>query len=423
MPVSTSATDSRAEHFPHVLPSSSPSTLPSNAPTTLPSNAPTTLPSNLASNLASNLPSTLPTIRGVSTSITALLGIAPCGPVDLAIRTSSLADFERHFGAVQTGNALAMAVRDFYRNGGREAVIVRLQGDTLDQSALLHAGAQAERRGLHALDTADIVNLLCIPSGPCGLAAPMAAAAAAWCEQRRAMLLLDAPAHWDSVQAAVDGIDALGTRSHNAALFFPRLRGRDPVRAGDPVDAAACGAVAGMFARTDRQRGVWKAPAGLDATLCGASELSLSLNDTENARLGLLGINCLRSMAGVGSIVWGARTLGGKPDEAATWSYIPVRRTALYIEQSLERGLRWTEGQANDAALWARIRLAAGAFMHALFLQGAFQGRTPHEAYAVRCERCMMTAADLEAGRIVLEVGFAPIRTGQFVHVTVRLQA
>lgn len=388
MLVSASDTASRAEQFPHTLPAT--------------------------------LPSILPTIRGVSTSVTALLGVAPCGPVDLAIRISSLADFERHFGAVQSGYALAMAVRDFYRNGGRDAVIVRLHGDTLSESALLPAGAQAGKRGLHALDTVDIVNLLCIPGG---LAGPMAAAAAAWCEVHRAMLLLDPPAGWDSVQAAVDGMDALGTRSRNAALFFPRLCCQDPEHAGEPIDAAPCGAIAGMFARTDRRRGVWKAPAGLDATLCGASALSLSLNDTENARLGLLGINCLRKLPGVGSIVWGARTLGGRPDDAATWSYIPVRRTALYIEQSLERGLRSIQGQANDAALWARIRLAAGAFMHALFLQGAFQGRTPHEANVVRCERSMLTPADLEAGRIVLEVGFAPVRTGQFVHVTVRLQA
>ena len=138
---------------------------------------------------------------------------------------------------------------------------------------------------------------------------------------------------------------------------------------------APCGAVAGMFARTDAQRGVWKAPAGLDATLVGVPKLTVQLTDAENGQLNPLGINCLRAMPAAGRVVWGARTLQGDDRLASEWKYVPVRRTALFIEESLYRGTQWVVFEPNDEPLWAQIRLNVGAFMHSLFRQGAFQGR------------------------------------------------
>jgi phage tail sheath protein FI len=116
-------------------------------------------------------------------------------------------------------------------------------------------------------------------------------------------------------------------------------------------------------------------------------ELSVPLTDEENGELNPLGINCLRTFPIVGKVVWGSRTLRGADQLADEWKYIPVRRTALFLEESLYRGLKWVVFEPNDEPLWAQIRLNVGAFMQGLFRQGAFQGKTPQEAYFVKCDR------------------------------------
>ncbi len=180
-------------------------------------------------------------------------------------------------------------------------------------------------------------------------------------------------------------------------------------------DFVPCGAVAGVFARTDTSRGVWKAPAGLDATLVSVPQLSVPLNDAENGELNPLGINCLRAMPAAGRIVWGSRTLQGDDRLASEWKYIPVRRTALYIEESLYRGTQWVVFEPNDEPLWAQIRLNVGAFMHNLFRQGAFQGTTPREAYFVKCDKETTTQNDIDLGIVNIVVGFAPLKPAEFV--------
>lgn len=356
---------------------------------------------SLSGRVRDQLPAYANGIAVVPTAITAFIGIAARGPLEAATPIAAFSDFERIFGGLKADCPLGYAVRDFFRNGGRDALIVRL-----------NLGPGCERRALHALDAVELFNLLCIPSRTEGLGPHLIAEAAAYCEQRRAMLLLDPPPDWHSAAAAIANVDQLGTRSENAAVFFPMLRYPDPMRGGEPGDFAPCGAVAGMFARTDAQRGVWKAPAGMDATLAHATALSMALTDTENAQLSPLGINCLRSMPGAGSIVWGARTLRGGDSQALAWRYIPVRRTALFIEESLARSLRSLHDGGDAAALGEKMRLAAVAFMHALFLQGAFQGRTPDEAYFVRCER-----DDIATGAASIIAGFAPIKASEFIDI------
>jgi phage tail sheath protein FI len=176
-----------------------------------------------------------------------------------------------------------------------------------------------------------------------------------------------------------------------------------------------CGTVAGIFARTDTQRGVWKAPAGLDAALVDAPKLSVPLTDDENGELNPLGVNCLRAFPVYGRVVWGARTLRGADQLADEYKYIPVRRTALYIEESLYRGLKWVVFEPNDEPLWAQIRLNVGAFMHNLFRQGAFQGTTPREAYFVKCDKETTTQNDINLGIVNVVVGFAPLKPAEFV--------
>jgi phage tail sheath protein FI len=283
------------------------------------------------------------------------------------------------------------------------------------------SGKEDQKEGLYALRNAELFNLLCIPpyleDGNVDNDS-LIGAAAAYCEKRRAMLLVDPPAEWktkDDAKDATTGVTAIGTVSQNAALFFPRLRQPNPVRDGQMEDFAPCGAVAGIFARTDTNRGVWKAPAGLEATLVGVSALGVPLTDAENGELNPLGINCLRSMPAAGPVVWGARTLQGNDRLASQWKYIPVRRTALFIEESLYEGTQWVVFEPNDEPLWASIRLNVGAFMNSLFRQGAFQGTTPKDAYFVKCDKESNPQNDIDRGIVNIIVGFAPLKPAEFV--------
>lgn len=500
------------------------------------------------------IPSGVRTITGVGTSITAFVGRARRGPTDVdgPVTINSFGDFERIFGGLWAASNLGYAVRDFFLNGGSQAIIVRLVGasgapgeldlkagaETLnlvaansgewgnnlsatvdhntkdpgntklfnltiaetdpttnqvvntekflnvsieptdprylprvlkDGSALVRLksgstvpaarpdptptptaatagkganGAALDRnsftgvnfanlkQGLYALEKADLFNLLCIPpyKGDGNVDAGLVGDATAYCEKRRAMMLIDPLSEWDTVAEAIGdgtttGIAAVGTSSKNAAFFFPRLKQSNPLHDNQMEEFVPCGAVAGVFARTDTQRGVWKAPAGLDATLVGVPQLAVSLTDAENGQLNPLGINCLRAMPAAGRVVWGSRTLQGNDRLASEWKYVPVRRTALFIEESLYRGTQWVVFEPNDEPLWAQIRLNVGAFMHNLFRQGAFQGTTPKDAYFVKCDKETTTQNDINLGIVNIVVGFAPLKPAEFVIIKLQQMA
>jgi phage tail sheath protein FI len=233
--------------------------------------------------------------------------------------------------------------------------------------------------------------------------------------------LVDPPASWRTAADAKAGISlGVGTTSENAALFFPRLRQPNPERNNQKEDFGPGGAVAGVFARTDAQRGVWKAPAGMGASLIGVFELAVPLTDLEAGELNPLAVNCLRSFPATGKVVWGARTLDGADQIASEWKYIPVRRTALFIEESLYRGTQWVVFEPNDEPLWAQIRLNAGAFMHGLFRKAAFQGITPRDAYFVKCDKETTTQNDINLGVVNIIVGFAPLKPAEFVVIKIQ---
>ena len=297
-------------------------------------------------------------------------------------------------------------------------------GDPLKLANFFPANAEADKLGLYALEQADIFNLLCIPPYTAvengNVDTDLVGKAAAYCEKRRAMLLVDPPSDWTKKATAVTkfkdtATDNVGTRSKNAALFFPRLSQPNPLADNQVQDFAPCGAVAGIFARTDTTRGVWKAPAGLEAKLIGVPQLSVPLTDAENGELNPLGVNCLRAMPAAGRVVWGSRTLEGDDRLGSEWKYIPVRRTALYIEESLYRGTQWVVFEPNDEPLWSQIRLNIGAFMNNLFRQGAFQGKTSREAYFVKCDKETTTQNDINLGIVNIHVGFAPLKPAEFV--------
>jgi phage tail sheath protein FI len=506
------------------------------------------------------LPSGVHTITGVATSITAFIGRAARGPVNQQTVINSFADYERQFGGLWMLSTMSYAVRDFYLNGGSQAIIVRLvhgglvakvavaqdssppaspldsplsspfgslwlqaanEGQwgnslsittdqqtkapndvllfnlgvvltdsnnkivaqekflnvsvdpqnsryvatVLDQNSDLlrvmkdgtgkyqvpgsrpqavqnaalkggddggalqdtdvatGAGLQAAKQGLYALENADLFNLLCIPpyNGP-DLSPGVIAAAAAYCEPpHRAFFLVDSPSTWTDKGKAVNGFKStgVGTVSDHAAVFFPRLLEADPLQDNNVGTFVPCGAVAGIFARTDAQRGVWKAPAGQDASVVGIADLSVRLTDSENGELNPLGVNCIRQFPIIGPVLWGSRTLQGADQLASQWKYIPVRRTALYIEESLYRGTKWVVFEPNDEPLWAQIRLNVGAFMHDLFRQGAFQGKTPREAYLVKCDSETTTQNDIDRGVVNILVGFAPLKPAEFVVIQI----
>jgi phage tail sheath protein FI len=177
------------------------------------------------------------------------------------------------------------------------------------------------------------------------------------------------------------------------------------------------------MARTDAQRGVWKAPAGLEASFSGVQEFSYTMTDAQNGLLNPLGLNALRSFPVAGQVVWGARTLAGADQLASEWKYLPVRRFALFLEESLYRGTQWVVFEPNDEPLWAQIRLNVGAFMHNLFRQGAFQGQTPREAYIVKCDRETTTQNDINLGVVNILVGFAPLKPAEFVVIRIQQMA
>lgn len=283
-------------------------------------------------------------------------------------------------------------------------------------------GDALAKTGLFRLDAVDLFNILCIPDTtnlPDTQAADVAAKAEAYCEARRAFYILDIPqsdAVRDEVSEVKGWLDVNATLRHkNAATYFPRPAIADPLNDFRPRLIAPSGLLAGLYARTDTERGVWKAPAGTEASLRGVQSLETTLTDAENGTLNPKAINCLRRFPIYGNVSWGARTLVGADAQASEWKYIPVRRTALFIEESLYRGTQWVVFEPNDEPLWAQIRLNIGAFMHTLFRQGAFQGTSPREAYFVKCDSETTTQTDINSGIVNIVVGFAPLKPAEFV--------
>jgi phage tail sheath protein FI len=296
-------------------------------------------------------------------------------------------------------------------------------GGVPDSGALI--GNQANKTGIYALDAIapDIFNIMCLPTAARLDSSNLSAViseATAFCEAKRAFLIVDIPDTVDSEEEMRTWMNDNGTLRHkNASVYFPRLRVPDLLNEGRPRNVGASGTMAGVYARTDATRGVWKAPAGVEAVLRGAN-LATKITDLENGALNPQGINALRSFPIYGNTGWGARTLDGADQKASEWKYIPVRRTALYIEESLYQALKWVVFEPNDEPLWAQIRLNVGAFMHNLFRQGAFQGTTPRDAYLVKCDSETTTQNDIDRGVVNILVGFAPLKPAEFVVIKIQ---
>jgi Bacteriophage tail sheath protein len=335
------------------------------------------------------VPTAAAQIDGANTSDAAFVGVASPGAPATAVEVTSLVAYERAFGGAD--GELRRAVRLFFDNGGTRAFVVGATGQLSD--------------GLQVLDDVRF-SILAIPDaaglGPADATA-LFVQAVALCEQRRAFAVVDPPATF-GLTDALGWAQTLGS-ARNAAAYFPRLR------LPDGTETAASGAVVGVYARTDRERAVWKAPAG--GAVRGVTEVTVSLTDGEVSTANSASLNVIRRQQGVR--VWGARTLSSDPE----WRYVNVRRFALFIERSVSDGLRWAAFEPNTETLWTVVRTQVEAFMHTLFRQGALEAVHEEDAYFVRCDRTTMTQDDIDNGRLVVVVGFAPLRPAEFVLVRV----
>ena len=282
-----------------------------------------------------------------------------------------------------------------------------------------------------ALDNLEIFNLLLTP----GVADfSVISAALAFAERKRAFFIVDPPpqapafgasnASPQPIQYWMEGINGPNgpklPESQNGAIYFPYLISNDPVT-GQIIPMAPCGFVAGIYAATDASRGVWKAPAGLATVVLNTTGPVLSgvMNDPQQGVLNLDSINCLRSFAGTGTVVWGARTLVAKNQAYQQSMYVPVRRMTLFIEQTLLANLRWVVFEPNDEPLWIAIVNSISAFMLSLFRQGALQGSTPSEAFQVKCDSSTTSPADQLQGIVNIVVAFAPLKPAEFVIIQI----
>lgn len=273
----------------------------------------------------------------------------------------------------------------------------------------------------------DLFNLLVLPKDAQHTDATTRALwgpASLFCRQRRAFLVMDPPSNWPDSQTAAGataGVNTLrvGLVKDYAAVFYPRLKVNDGSK---DVAVGPSGAIAGLMARIDGTRGVWKAPAGTEADLRGITGVELRFSDGENGVMNPKAINTIRVFPN-GIVNWGARTMDGDDGFGSEYKYIPIRRLALYMEESLYRGLKWVVFEPNDEPLWAQIRLNVGAFMNNLFRQGAFQGTTPRDAYFVKCDASTTTQNDRDLGLVNIVVGFAPLKPAEFVVLTLQQMA
>jgi len=394
----------------------------------------------------------------VATSIAAFIGWAPQGPTAQAQRVLSWAEFNSHFGGLDSRSLLGYAVSHFFTNGGREAYIARLvpsdaaaastsiptpadtppvglpasnsspmlMGDT--SGTVLHPNSTAfetaigtpgnpSTGALGLLDQVDLFNLLCVPGETNSATLSVLEK---YCKSRRAFLIADSDPNVTDSNKLAGGPGFTGA---NAAFYFLWLLAPDPLKQNGIQQFPPCGFVAGIYARTDAAGGVWKAPAGTEAVLTGVSGPVVLLNDQQIGVLKAVGVNCIRSLPVFGTILWGDRTVDGNDELASEWKFIPIRRLALYVEESLGRGLSWAMFEPNDEPLWAQIRLNVGAFMQTLYREGAFQGSTPREAYFVKCDSQTTTAIDVSNGIVNIEVGFAPLRPAEFVIIRIQQMA
>jgi phage tail sheath protein FI len=305
-------------------------------------------------------------------------------------------------------------------SGGADGTVLTPTDQNFELALLSISNQNA---GINLLDRVDIFNLLCIPGET---DAATISTLQEFCATKRAFFIVDSPqlatisGLMQSGPVGTGGGSITGEYATNSAYYFPWIQAPDPLVGNRPTLFPPCGFVAGIYAATDASRGVWKAPAGINAGFTGNTGLQYVLTDEENGTLNIQAVNCNRQFKVYGDVVWGARTLAGNNQAGSQWKYVPIRRLALFLESSLFDGTQWVVFEPNDETLWGQVRMNVGAFLQGLFLQGAFAGSTPQQAYFVKCDGENNPPASIAQGVVNILVGFAPLYPAEFVVIQIQ---
>jgi phage tail sheath protein FI len=351
------------------------------------------------------------------TAVTAFIDFFSTGPIDTPTPIASFLEFEQTFGGLDSRSEASYQIQQFFNNSGQSALVFRIAPEP--SSPLF---ASKLKSALNSLSSP--FNILCIPA-TANLASTdmhdIMTAAQTFCVAQRAFYIADIPPSTavasPSAMASWFGHSDLSALDC-AAIYYPCLIIPDPLQQNAPREIGYSGTAAGIYAQTDSTRGVWKAPAGTNAVIAGATP-SAKIDDVANGELAVLGINAIRSFQNVGTVLWGARTTAGASN--SDYRYVNVRRLALYLEQSLLDGLQWVVFEPNGPALWASIRLAVDSFLIKLWQQGAFQASKAQQAFFVHCDATTTTQADINNGRVNVEIGFAPLKPAEFILLRISL--
>lgn len=363
--------------------------------------------------------STNKTIVAVSTSTAVLIGTFPKGRQYAITNIRSLQEFDRTYGGLRENNLSSLVAKQFFENGGKDLLVIST-GIRFFQTATPLV------QGLSLLSKIQSLNMLLIPETTLlsdREAAMIFQTAVPLIEKYRAMYFVDPPQQ-DALRQTVQDLAVWfkaqsGIRHPNVMVYYPRVHVPSNSASVSTVTIPNSGTMAGIFARFDSTRGVWRAPAGTEAKLQGVVGLEQVLTSQDVTSLTLANINALKQITSSTYVAWGARTLSSNPE----WKYVPVRRLALFVESSVEKGTAWAGFEPNDEPLWAQIRQSVGTFMQALFRRGAFQGAKSQDAYFVKCGRETTTAADQRAGFIHIMVGFAPLKPAEFIILNIQQTA
>jgi phage tail sheath protein FI len=279
---------------------------------------------------------------------------------------------------------------------------------------------QDYKDALRWLDKVYDVSLIAVP----GVGSTfLADAGMAYCKNRPlsdCFYIADMPSFYDTLDEAKDYADHILTPNSYGAVYFPWLKMPDPTgQSPQPIVVPPSGFVAGLYAQTDSRRGVWKAPAGLEAQVSGSVGMTVELTDQEQGDLNKppKSVCVIRKFQNSGLVLWGARTLSTDPE----YKYIPVRRTAIMLRKSIYDGIQWAVFEGNDERLWSSLRVNIESFMNGLFRANAFQGSKASDAYFVRCGLGdTMTQGDIDRGEVIVLVGFAPLKPAEFVIVRIQ---
>ncbi|MBK9070920.1 MAG: phage tail sheath family protein [Myxococcales bacterium] len=368
-------------------------------------------------------------IEAVGTNTVGFLGESAKGPLNEAVLVTNWSQFVKTFGDFkECSEHLAHAVYGFFNNGGSRCFIVNV--GTADSAAQQHRQAQAaakkegdekatatpppnrdaafigrdagpgQRSGLKCFDEVDDIALIAAPGVT---SQAVQDAILSHCETRKdRFAILDAP---ETINGGVDKLPR-PRDSKYGAYYFPWIQVYDPEKGN--VFVPPSGHLAGVYSRTDSERGVHKAPA--NELVRGALGLKYNVSKGEQDLLNPKGINVIRFLNG-GIRVWGARTLSSDP----SWRYVNVRRLFIMVETSVERATQWVVFEPNDHRLWKRVQRTLTSFLTLLWRNGALMGTAPEQAFYVKCDEETNPAEVVDAGQLVVEIGLAPVKPAEFV--------